>query len=150
MYMDEQSRFWETKQLHELTPEEWEALCDRCGLCCLNRIQDEDDDKIYLTRVACRCYDIEAGQCSDYPNRFANVEGCTQLTLERTAEFTWLPETCAYRLRHENKPLPSWHPLISGTPFSVREHGIHHYNPIIESDEIDLEDYVIDEELNGW
>ncbi|MBD3799134.1 YcgN family cysteine cluster protein [Sulfuricurvum sp.] len=142
--------FWETKPLNELTTQEWEALCDRCGLCCLNRIQVEEGDTIYLTRVACRCYDIGVGQCGDYPNRFAQVEGCTQLTIERISEFTWLPETCAYRLRFENKPLPSWHPLISGTPLSVREHGIHKYDPVNESDNIDLEDYVIDEGVGDW
>lgn len=152
MKYDYSPDFWVTKKLEELTFEEWEALCDGCGLCCLNRLQDEDDDNapIYLTRVACRCYDLGAGQCSDYTNRFARVEGCTQLTLERAAEFTWLPETCAYRLRYENKPLPSWHPLISGDPRSVRPYGIHALNPVIENDDIDLEDYIIDEPVANW
>lgn len=145
--ISEVSRFWETKKLEALTHEEWEALCDGCGLCCLNRLQDEDDDNapIYLTRVACRCYDIEAGQCSDYASRFKCAEGCTLLTIEKTAEFTWLPKTCAYRLRFENKPLPFWHPLITHDRLSVRPYGIHALNPVIENDEIELEDYIIDE-----
>lgn len=136
--------FWETKTLEELTPQEWEALCDGCGLCCLHRIQDEDDDEIYLTRVACHCYDIAGRACSDYANRHERVEGCMKLTLERVAEFDWLPETCAYRLRRELKPLPAWHPLITKNPASVHPFGMHALNPVLENDEIDLEDYIVD------
>jgi len=146
MKQQETAPFWETKTLEELNPQEWEALCDGCGLCCLNRLQDEDDDNapIYLTRVACHCYDINGGQCSDYVNRFDRVEGCMRLTAERAAEYTWLPETCAYRLRHQGKPLPAWHPLISGDPTSVHPYGMHALNPILENDDIELEDYIID------
>jgi uncharacterized protein len=138
-------RFWEMKTLSEFTSEEWEMVCDGCGLCCLNRIQDEEDDEIYLTRVACRCYDIEAGQCSDYAHRHEKVEGCIKLTPERVAEFNWLPDTCAYRLLYRHEPLPSWHPLISGRSLSLKEHGTHRYHPINETDEIDLADYVVDD-----
>jgi uncharacterized protein len=145
MKQETSNLFWETKSLEELTPEEWESLCDGCGLCCLNRIQDDEDETIYLTRVACRCYDIKAGQCSDYTNRFRRVDGCTQLTIERAAEFTWLPKTCAYRLRYENKPLPLWHPLITNDPLSVRPYSALSFNPILEFDEVDLEDYIVDD-----
>lgn len=141
------TRFWETKKLFELSHDEWEALCDGCGLCCLHKLQDDEDDNapVLMTRVVCHCYDIKAGGCSDYANRFKKVEGCTQLTFQRAAEFDWLPETCAYRLRYHNLPLPLWHPLISGTRESVRQHGVHALNPILERDDIDLEDYIIEE-----
>jgi len=141
------NRFWETKKLNELSHEEWEALCDGCGLCCLHKMQDEDEEDapVVTTRVVCRCYDINAGQCSDYTNRFDLVEGCTQLTYQRTAEFDWLPETCAYRLRHHNLPLPLWHPLISGSRESVRKYGVHALDLVLETEDIDLEDYIIDE-----
>lgn len=137
------SPFWETKTLEELTQIEWEALCDGCGLCCLHRIQDEEDDTIYLTRVACHCYDIEGHSCSDYLNRHEKVEGCLKLTLERVVEFDWLPQTCAYRLRHHGKPIPAWHPLITKDPASVLPYGMHALNPIAENDDIEIEDYVI-------
>lgn len=139
--------FWESKSLGELSHEEWEALCDGCGLCCLHRLQGEEEDApVLTTRVVCRCYDLNTSQCSDYANRFALVEGCTQLTLERAAEFDWLPETCAYRLRHHGLPLPSWHPLISGTDASVRPFGLHALDPVLETDDIDFEDYLLDDE----
>ncbi len=35
----------------------------------------------------------------------------------------WLPETCAYRLTFEGKPLPAWHPLHSGDAASVKQAG---------------------------
>lgn len=144
----QENRFWETKKLSELSHEEWEALCDGCGLCCLHKLQDADDDDapVLLTRVVCHCYDIDAGQCSDYANRFSKVEGCTQLTLKRASEFDWLPETCAYRLRYNDRPLPLWHPLISGNSKTVRAYGVHLFDPILETKDIDLEDYIITDE----
>jgi len=143
-----QEPFWETKTLQELSEQEWEALCDGCGLCCLHKLQDdeEEDAPVVLTRVVCRCYDIHKGGCSDYANRFKLVEGCTQLTYKRAAEFDWLPQTCAYRLRYHNLPLPAWHPLITGSRESVRPHGVHALDPVLETDTIDLEDYLIDED----
>lgn len=143
----ETALFWETKTLEELTSQEWEALCDGCGLCCLNRLQDEEDDTapIYLTRVACHCYDIPGGQCSDYANRHERVEGCMRLTVERVGEYEWLPETCAYRLRYQEKPLPVWHPLITKDPRSARPYGMFALNPVLDNDDIELEDYIVDE-----
>lgn len=140
--------FWETKQLNELNFEEWEALCDGCGLCCLHRLQGEEEDApVLTTRVVCRCYNLKEGGCSDYANRFHLVPECTQLTLQRTEEFDWLPETCAYRLRHHGLPLPSWHPLISGSNDNVRPYGVHAIDPVLETDELDLEDYILEEEV---
>lgn len=137
-------RFWETKALSELTAEQWEQLCDGCGLCCLHRLQGEEEDApILTTRVVCKCYDIENLRCSDYENRFKKVPECTQLTMERAADFDWLPDTCAYRLRLHNRALPSWHPLNSGTRESVYSHGVASIDPVLETDEIDLEDYLI-------
>lgn len=144
--MNNDTRFWETKQLHELSHEEWEALCDGCGLCCMHKLQDEEDEHapVLMTRVVCRCYDLKATQCSDYSNRHMNVPECTALTVARASEFEWLPQTCAYRLRHHNLPLPSWHPLISGSRESVRPYSLHALNPVLETEDMDLEDYLID------
>lgn len=139
------NRFWETKSLEELTHEEWEALCDGCGLCCLHRLQGEEDDApVLTTRVVCRCYNLENGGCSDYAGRFKLVKECTQLTSQKAAEFDWLPETCAYRLRYHGLPLLEWHPLISGTRESVRPYSVHALEAVLEAEDIDLEDYIID------
>lgn len=118
------SHFWETKSLEQMNPQEWESLCDGCGLCCLLKIEDEDSGKVFNTSVSCKQLDIESCRCRDYQNRLTDVPMCLQLTIDNLATLSWLPETCAYKRLFEGKTLPSWHPLISKDKGSVHETGI--------------------------
>ena len=117
------NNFWETKTLLQMTSDEWESLCDGCGLCCLVKLEDEDCGLVFNTSVSCRRLDIETCRCTDYENRLADVAMCIQLTLENLPQLDWLPETCAYKLLYAGKSLPSWHPLISKNKNSVHEAG---------------------------
>lgn len=144
--LQESRPFWEVKTLEEMTQQEWESLCDGCGLCCLNKLQDEETDEIVYTRVICAYSDIETGRCSDYANRSMNVPSCVQLTKERVAEFDWLPDSCAYRLIYRQQPLPDWHPLVSGQADSVKQakQGIHAIRVVVDNGRLDYEDFLID------
>jgi len=116
--------FWKTKTLEDMTPSEWESLCDGCGKCCLAKLEDEDTGDYHWTSVACRLFDIGKCQCSDYANRLAKVSDCVGLTPANVRELRWLPKTCAYRLLGEGRELFPWHPLVSGDPDSVHRAGI--------------------------
>lgn len=116
--------FWETKTLQQMNPEQWEMLCDGCGLCCLVKIEDDDSGEIFNTTVSCRRLDVESCRCGDYKNRLADVAMCTLLTLQQLPLLNWLPETCAYKRLFAGEPLPSWHPLITKNKNSVHESGI--------------------------
>lgn len=116
--------FWETKRLSQMTQTEWESLCDGCGQCCLNKIEDEDTGDIFLTRLACRLLDIRACRCKDYENRFSRMSDCLSIDLKAVRKLKWLPESCAYRRLNEGRGLAWWHPLISGDPETVHQAGI--------------------------
>ena len=116
--------FWQTKRLEQMTREEWESLCDGCGLCCLVRFGDEDTGEIIPTRVHCRLFDAERCTCSDYANRRDQVPDCIKLTPWNIEALEWMPKSCAYRRIHEGRPLAAWHPLVSGDPQSVHEAGV--------------------------
>lgn len=138
--------FWRTKTLAEMNEAEWESLCDGCGRCCLNKLEDADTGEIFFTDVACRLFDAGACRCTDYPNRHVRVADCIPLTAENAGELTWLPPTCGYRLLAEGRDLYWWHPLVSGDPRSVHEAGISvHGRVLSEADvpESELENYIV-------
>ncbi|QIK38425.1 YcgN family cysteine cluster protein [Caldichromatium japonicum] len=115
--------FWETIPLHELTPEQWELLCDGCGKCCLEKFEDEETGRIIYSRVACALLDPATARCRHYAERRALMPDCMPLDLKALARPQWLPESCAYRRLAERRSLPPWHPLITGDPESVARAG---------------------------
>ncbi|MBU1280404.1 MAG: YcgN family cysteine cluster protein [Alphaproteobacteria bacterium] len=147
--MSKRPRFWETVPLKKMTPEEWEALCDGCGKCCLNKIEDADTGEVFLTRVACRLLDDQSCQCGQYQIRKNLVPECIQLSPETIETHAyWMPVTCAYRLLWQGRELPDWHPLLTGDPESVHAAGVSVRGrtvPEFEVDEDEWEDYIIEE-----
>ena len=145
--MADDKPFWE-KPLAELDRAQWEALCDSCGRCCLHKLEDEETGLLYPTNVACKLLDRRTGRCTDYANRSKRVVDCVVLDRGKIGGLEWLPESCAYRLRAEDKPLPEWHYLVSGSRETVHEAGQSTRGwTVSEADVDELEDHVVDRGL---
>lgn len=141
-----QQVFWYQKRLQDMTQEEFEAVCDGCGKCCLHKLEDEDTGDVYYTKVACRFLEASSCRCQTYPTRKQAVPDCVVLTPDTVADTWWLPETCAYKLLDQGLPLFDWHPLVSGDPDSVHKAGMSVANKVVAEADVnldDLEDYVI-------
>lgn len=138
-------QFWETKSLQEMSDSEWESLCDGCAKCCLIKLEDEETGELHFTSIVCDLLDLERCRCSQYAERTRLVPECIKLTPEHPGKLNWMPETCAYRLLAENKPLPNWHPLVSGTEESVHDAGVSvRAYAMHESDIEEPEDHIIE------
>jgi len=130
-------QFWKRKLLSEMTADEWESLCDGCGLCCMLKVQDEDTGDVFYTDVACRLFDIDSCRCTDYANRTKKVPDCLVLTPDEKDAYNWLPDSCAYRRLANGQDLPGWHPLVTGRPESVHEAGISMQGKAVSETEAD-------------
>ncbi len=132
--------FWRSKSLDEMTPDEWESICDGCGVCCLQKIEDPETNEITLTSVSCAFLDATTCRCAIYEARLSLNPECLGLEAGSVREITWLPETCAYRRLAEGQDLEWWHPLVSGDPDTVHEAGISIRNRSISGQFVHPED----------
>lgn len=142
------NQFWRSKSLEDLTESEWESLCDGCGRCCLNKLEDWDTGEIAWTHVACRLFDDGTCRCSSYADRQSEVPDCVGLTPATVREIDWLPPTCAYRLVAEGQDLYWWHHLVSGDRNTVHEAGISARGRTISEAGLELADY--EDHLADW
>lgn len=139
--------FWELKPLIEMSRQEWESLCDGCARCCLIKLEDEDSGDVHYTNVVCDLLDLETCRCTQYQKRSQLVPECVVVSPKVLDQLHWMPSTCAYRLLWEGKPLPEWHPLVSGNADSVHLAGISVRGRVYRQAEIrdeDLEEYIVD------
>jgi len=146
-----QKPFWKTKPISDMSHSEWESLCDGCGKCCLNKLENEGTGEVHYTKIACRLLDNESCKCSQYSIRHQFVPDCIVLTPKNISEHAyWLPKTCAYYLLWKGKDLFDWHPLVSGDTNTVHEANVSVKEKTIaefEVDEDEWEDYLWDEEV---
>lgn len=139
--------FWKRKSLQEMSQQEWESLCDGCGKCCLQKLEDEDDGTVYYTDIVCR-YMTDDCRCSEYEKRHELVPNCVWLKPSDVEDFFWLPATCAYRILAEGRDLPTWHPLVAGDPDIIHAVNISvKHMELVKDDQIpedEWQDHVID------
>jgi uncharacterized cysteine cluster protein YcgN (CxxCxxCC family) len=144
----EAGTFWNTKSLADMTPLEWESLCDGCGRCCLHKLEDIDTGLYFYTNVACRLLDSSSCRCTDYLRRITLVQDCLQLSPHDSGQFNWLPASCAYRRLHEGKGLEWWHPLVSGDPETVAAAGISVCGRTVSEADVTLEQ--LEDHIINW
>ena len=114
----DQIKFWEAP-IDTLNRAQWEALCDGCGKCCLNKVEDEDTGRIYPTNVACKLLDLQTYRsAADYKQ--PQVRSCPIACASpsgKIEDYGWLPSNLRLcPAGHAGAPLPKWHYLLSGRP----------------------------------
>ncbi len=76
--------------------DKWETICKQCGLCCFEKIEDQDGT-IFHTSIPCRYLDVVSRECNIYERRFEINPDCIKLTEELVRRLRWLHDTCGYR-----------------------------------------------------
>ena len=139
------NKFWETKNLIDMNENEWELLCDKCGKCCVIKLEDFDTQEVHYTNVSCKLLCEKSASCKDYENRKSIVPDCIILSPDNLKDLKWMPETCAYKLLNEGKKLHYWHPLLSGNDKDIVNSGNSVKNRVTNENKIkikDLPDYI--------
>lgn len=158
-----EANFWQHKTLAEMNTEEWEALCDGCAKCCLNKFIDDEeeegptailhqDEQVHYSNIACRYLNSHKCECTQYELRTVLVPDCIKLTKENLKDIFFMPNSCAYRRLHEGRGLASWHPLLNGGKKSLmHKKQMSVRNKTISEDHVDMEkfeDYIVSWPLN--
>ena len=113
--------WWEITPLEDMSSDQWESLCDGCGKCCMVKLWH--NAVVKTTKVGCELLDIKTAKCKDYPNRQNKVSNCVKVTINTIDTPGLLPDSCAYVLLRNNKPLPTWHHLLSGDKDTITIQG---------------------------
>jgi len=135
------TEFWREKRLQDMSPAEFEAVCDGCARCCMVKLEDEDTDEVFYTAMVCDLLETDSCRCSRYQQRHELVPDCVVLTAERASSFHWLPQSCAYRTLAEGRELQWWHPLVSGSPDTVHEAGISVRDKVVPESSVHVDAY---------
>lgn len=103
------------------TFEEWEKLCDCCGMCCMFKVMDDETEEILATSLTCPLLNTQTGKCRNYANRGEENPYCTFITAENVEELAVnMPHHCGYRCLAEGRMLPKWHPVMKENSVEAR------------------------------
>lgn len=90
--------------LARMTSCEWDAICKRCGICCLKKIGicniDENTGMVYdsttlYLKSCCDKFDTKTCRCSVYKTRL-NEPNCEKVNMDIVLAGDLLPASCGY------------------------------------------------------
>lgn len=91
-------------ELSRMTSDQWDAVCKRCGVCCLEKIEihnsdvaallGKDNATLYLKRC-CDKFDMRTCRCSVYNTRLAQPD-CEKVNMDTILDGKSLPASCGY------------------------------------------------------
>ncbi len=106
--------FWQTKELEQMSREEWESLCDGCAKCCLHKfIEDEDTpeedelqptnfikdgEQMVYSNIACYLLNDKTCECSQYAKRTTLVPDCVRLTQDNLDDVFFMPSSSSSKV----------------------------------------------------
>ncbi len=92
------------KELARLTPAEWDAICKRCGICCLRKVAicfEKDVAKyigyngtLYL-KLCCDHFNTKTKCCNIYQTRL-QASNCCKVDMDVILAGELLPASCGY------------------------------------------------------
>ncbi|MCL5124438.1 MAG: hypothetical protein M1511_08080 [Deltaproteobacteria bacterium] len=80
---------------NQLTEDEWENICRKCGKCCYEKI-DLGGGQIVYTEEPCVYLDTITRMCKIYDKRHEIEPDCIKLTEDFIRRINWMPPGCAY------------------------------------------------------
>ena len=84
------------KHLQRMTPAEYDAICKRCGVCCLHKLEGPLGVTYYM-KSCCEHLNPQTRQCAVYANRLSLQSGrCCKVTPQLAAEAKLVPTSCGY------------------------------------------------------
>ncbi len=86
-------------ELKAMSPERWETICKRCGICCLCKVGFgvTENEPTFYTKVHCECLNPRTKKCKVYKNRLkSKAKDCKKLDLDIILDEKLLPRTCGY------------------------------------------------------
>ncbi|MBQ2017641.1 MAG: hypothetical protein II208_03920 [Alphaproteobacteria bacterium] len=87
------------KELQQMSPQQWDLICKRCGLCCLCKVcfGGKNDKDTYYTTVHCDALNPVTKQCNIYEKRLKKKGNkCKKLDIKIILDGELVPRTCGY------------------------------------------------------
>lgn len=87
------------EELKQMSPQQWETICKRCGLCCLVKMQIGANKHAgtFYTNICCDAFNPVTRQCTMYSNRLTRKKhDCKKVDINVILNGKLIPRTCGY------------------------------------------------------